>query len=82
MMQSLLSKAIEQLVDPDRSSLYEVEDIFEEIVEINIRERKNIKDAISSLEELIQIRLQAKEDEFFLDVMMTKMRNFILQVEN
>ena len=52
--------------DPYGSSLDEVVDIFEEIVVIHIRGRNNIKDAISSLEEIIQIRLKAKKEEYFI----------------
>ena len=62
-----LKKGIETyLKDPYGSSLDEVVDIFEEIVVIHIRGRKNIKDAISSIEEIMQIRLKAKEEEYFI----------------
>ena len=62
-----LKKGIEtNLKVPYGSSLDEVVDIFEEIVVIHIRGRKNIKDAIYSLEEIIQIRLKAKEEEYFI----------------
>tara|TARA_S200000501_G_C20814028_1_gene739660 strand:- start:31 stop:1572 length:1542 start_codon:yes stop_codon:yes gene_type:complete len=62
-----LKKAVETtLKNPYESSYDEVVDIFEEIVLIHIRDRKNIKDAISSLEEIIQIRHKAKDEEYFI----------------
>lgn len=60
-----LKKAAETVLkdffDP---SLEEVVDIYQEIVEIHIRERKNINDAISSLEEIIKFRLKGKEENY------------------